>query len=144
VGEEFSGEKAMEFFNRNVVSSINTIEIFHPLMKNGGTIVNVGASPALFHLSSLEYAISKRSVEELTRKMASILRVKNIRVNAIMPGSVDSSVEIEELAPFKFKKLEGKKEVTTLEIAYVALFLISDLSYGINGQSVAVDGGLRL
>jgi NAD(P)-dependent dehydrogenase (short-subunit alcohol dehydrogenase family) len=142
--EEFSGEKAMEFFNRNVISSINTVQVFHPLMKDGGSIVNVGASPGLFHLSSLEYAVSKRSVEELTRKMASMLRSKNIRVNAIMPGSVDSSVDVEELAPFRFKKLEGKKDVSTLEIAYAALFLISDLSYGINGQSIAVDGGLRL
>jgi NAD(P)-dependent dehydrogenase (short-subunit alcohol dehydrogenase family) len=141
---EFHGVDALHFFERNVVSSINTIETFHPLMKNGGSVVNVGASPAIYHLSSLEYAVSKRAVEEMTRKMAAILRSKNIRVNALMPGSVDSSKEVEEIYPFKFKPLEGKKEVSTLEVAYTALFLLSDLSYGINGQSINVDSGIRL
>ena len=141
---KFSGETATEFFNRNVVSSINTIETFYPLMRQGGSIVSVGASPAIYHLSSLEYAVSKRAVEEMTKKMASILKAKNIRVNAIMPGSVDSSKEIEEISPFGFKSLEGKKDVSTLEVAYTALFLLSDLSYGINGQSINVDAGIRL
>lgn len=142
--DEFGGNLATEFFQKNVVSSINTIETFHPLMKNGGSIVSVGASPAIFHLSSLEYAVSKRAVEEMTRKMASILKPKNIRVNAVMPGSVDATKDIEDLTPFNFGKLEGRKVVTTLEVAYTAIFLLSDLSYGINGQSIVVDGGLGL
>lgn len=141
---EFHGATAMQFFERNVVSSINTIETFSPIMNNGGSIVSVGASPAIYHLSSLEYAVSKRGVEEMTRKMASILRPKNIRVNALMPGNVDASKDIEEIAPFRFKPLDVKKDVSTLEIAYTALFLLSDLSYGINGQSIIVDAGLRL
>ncbi len=141
---EFHGETALQFFEMNVVSSINTIETFYPLMTKGGSIVSVGASPAIYHLSSLEYAVSKRAVEEMTRKMAGILRSRNIRVNALMPGSVDSSRETEEIYPFNFKPLDGKKEVSTLEIAYTALFLLSDLSYGINGQSINVDSGTRL
>ncbi len=141
---EFSGTTALEFFNRNVVSSLNTVSIFHPLIKNGGSIVNVGASPAIYHLSSLEYAVSKRAVEEMTRKMASILRSRNIRVNSLMPGSVDSSREVEDIFPFKFKPLVGKKDVSTLEVAFTALFLLSDLSFGINGQSINVDSGIRL
>ncbi len=141
---EFNGDTAVEFYKGNVVSSINTIETFYPLMNKGGSIVNVGASPVLYHRSSLEYAVSKSAVVEMTKKMASILRPKNIRVNALMPGSVDSSKEIEEIAPFNFKKLDGKKEVTTLEIAYTALFLLSDLSYGINGQAINVDAAVRL
>jgi NAD(P)-dependent dehydrogenase (short-subunit alcohol dehydrogenase family) len=140
--QSFHGETAVEFFKKNVASSINVIETFLPLMNEGGSVVNVGASPAIFHLSSLEYAVSKSAVEEMTRKMASILRQKNIRVNALMPGSVDSSREVEEIQPFGFKPLQGKKDVSTLEIAYTALFLLSDLSYGINGQSIIVDGGL--
>lgn len=142
--DEFHAESMMEFFRRNVISSINTVEAFLPLMKDGGSIVSVGASPALFHLSSLEYAVSKNAVAELTRRLAVILKPRNIRVNAIMPGSVDSSKDVEELRPFRFKPLDGRKEVSTLEVAYTALFLLSDLSYGIDGQSVNVDAGLRL
>ncbi len=142
--QEFHGETAKEFFDRNVVSSINTVEVFNQLMTEGGSIVNVGASPSIYHLASLEYAVSKRAVEEMTRKMASILRPKNIRVNALMPGSVDASRDIDDISPFKFKMLEGKKDVSTLEIAYTALFLLSDLSYGINGQAINVDAGIRL
>lgn len=137
----FDGETALEFFKGNVVTSINSINAFWPLMKNGGSIVNVGASKGLFRLASLEYAIAKYSVEELTRKAASSLRDRNIRVNAILPASVDSSTEVEDLLPFKFKELKGKKDVSTLEIAYTALFLLSDLSHGINGQAISVDNG---
>ncbi len=142
--KEFDPEKVMEFFRGNVVSSINSIRVFVPIMQSGGSIVSVGASPALLNLSSLEYAVSKYSVEEMTRKAAAMLRERNIRVNSIQPGSVDSSREIEDLKPFGFKKLKDKKEVSTLEVAYLALFLLSDLSYGINGQSIAIDGGVRL
>lgn len=142
--DEFHADSMTELFRRNVISSINTIEAFLPLMKDGGSIVNVGASPALFHLSSLEYAVSKNAVAELTKRLAVMLKPKNIRVNAIMPGSVDSSKDADELRPFGFKPLDGRKEVSTLEVAYTALFLLSDLSYGIDGQAVNVDGGLRL
>ncbi|EQB66251.1 MAG: hypothetical protein AMDU3_IPLC00001G0417 [Thermoplasmatales archaeon I-plasma] len=142
--EEFHGKDALESFNRNVVSSINTVEAISPLMESGGSIVNVGASPAIFRFSSLEYAVSKRGVEEMTRKLASMLRKRNIRVNALMPGSVDATKEIEDLLPFNFKGLDGRKDVSTLEVAYVALFLLSDLSVGINGQSINVDSGIGL
>jgi hypothetical protein len=61
-----------------------------------------------------------------------------------MPGSVDATKEIEDLLPFNFKGLDGRKDVSTLEVAYVALFLLSDLSVGINGQSINVDSGIGL
>ncbi|MEM0312692.1 MAG: SDR family oxidoreductase [Thermoplasmatales archaeon] len=138
------GGKVSEFFKVNVVASINTTKVFLPLFKGKGAIVNVGASPSIFHYSSLEYSISKRAVEEMTRKLASMLRPRNIRVNALMPGSVDSSKEIDDIRPFSFRPLLGKDSVSTLEIAYVSLFLLSDLSYGINGQSIYVDAGSGL
>ncbi|MEM0136383.1 MAG: SDR family oxidoreductase [Thermoplasmatales archaeon] len=138
------GGKASEFFKVNVVASINTTNAFLPLFGGKGAIVNVGASPSIFRHSSLEYAISKRAVEEMTRKLASILRPKNIRVNALMPGGVDSSKEIDDIRPFSFQPLPEKSSVSTLEIAYVSLFLLSDLSYGINGQSIYVDAGIGL
>ncbi|MEM0141565.1 MAG: SDR family oxidoreductase [Thermoplasmatales archaeon] len=142
--EEIDGKKAIEFFQGNVVASMNTVSEFLHLFKDGGSIVNVGASPAIYKHSSLEYAVTKRAVEELTRKMASLLKPKNVRVNALMPGSVDSSKQIEEIKPFSFSQVAGKSSVSTLEVAYVALFLLSSLSFGINGQAIYVDGGLGL
>ncbi|MGC8645433.1 MAG: SDR family NAD(P)-dependent oxidoreductase [Thermoplasmata archaeon] len=139
---DFDAVKAAEFFQRNVVASINTVAAFLPLIRDGGSIVNVGASPSIFKYSSLEYAVSKSAVEELTRKMASIMRERNIRVNAILPGSVDSSKDIDELKPLAFPPLSGRGTVNTLEVAYVSVFLLSGLSNGIDGQSIRVDGGL--
>jgi NAD(P)-dependent dehydrogenase (short-subunit alcohol dehydrogenase family) len=137
------GPKAIEFFQRNVVASINTASVFLPMIREGGSIVNVGASPSIFKHASLEYAVSKSAVEELTRKMASLLRDRNIRVNAIMPGSVDSSKDVDELKPFSFPPISGRKTVSNLEVAYVSIFLLSSLSNGINGQSIIVDGGAQ-
>ncbi len=144
LSQGFSGNVAEEFFRGNVAGSVNTIKVFSQMMTNGGSIVNVGASRSIYKHSSLEYTVSKYSVEELTRKAASLLKEKNIRVNAILPGGVDSSKEIDEMFPFGFTELRGRKEVSNLEIGYVALFLLSDLSHGITGQAINVDGGIGL
>lgn len=135
------GSQMMEFFSENVMSSVNTINAFYPLMKKGGSIVNVGASRSLFRDSPLEYSVSKFSVEEMTVKFASLLKKFNIRVNAILPGSVDSPTSFQEKQAFRSKELKDKNVVTTTEVAYLALFLLSDLSYGLTGQCVSVDSG---
>lgn len=117
----------------------------------GGAIVltasvaglNSGAGP-------LTYSASKAGVINLARTAAQQLTTSGVRVNAICPGLTETGMtkptfdyakakdvmhKVGQLNPLK---RAGQPE----ELANVALFLASDLASYVNGQAIAVDGGL--
>lgn len=134
----------MEMFNSNVGAQYNVIRIFSEAMrKKGGAIVNVGASPAIFTGSSIAYTIAKKSIEEMTRKSAEMLKAYNIRVNAVLPGAVSREDRFRKTFPFNFGKISDTTDLDATEVAYVSVFLLSEMAYGINGQSIVVDKGMN-
>ncbi len=92
---------------------------------------------------------SKAALESLCRHLAVELSDSQIRVNILSPGSVltDSwnvfQDKEERIAQVK-AKIPGNEMTTLDEIASVALFLCSDASRGINGQTIVVDRGERI
>ncbi len=113
-----------------------------------GSIVSVssisGLNTAPFHIA---YGTAKAAVAAMTRTMAVELALDNIRVNAIAPGVtetvasrtyVDDDPERDRLAIAMGRR--GRPE----EQAGAILFLLSDLSSYITGQTLLVDGGLNL
>ena len=91
----------------------------------------------------------KATLESLTRYMANELGEKNIRVHAISPGPIATRAAsgIKEfnqmLEQAKLKSPLGRT-VTTTEVANLAVFLCSDLSSGMTGQTIFVDAGCHL
>jgi len=81
------------------------------------------------------YNCAKAGVEALTRTLALEGRDHGIRVNAVAPGLVDTESNIEAMKPKDLKKW-AKRE----DIARVVVFLASDASAGITGQTLAVTG----
>jgi 3-oxoacyl-[acyl-carrier protein] reductase len=133
-----------EMFFSNVVAQYNAIRIMSEAMKKkGGAIVNIGASPALFTGSSIAYSIAKKGIEEMTRKSAEMLKPYNIRVNAVLPGAVSREDRFRKTFPFNFGKISDTTDLEATEVAYVSVFLLSEMSYGINGQSIVVDKGMN-
>ena len=114
-----------------------------------GNIINI-ASTAAFEGGG-SYNISKAGVVNFTRGLARELGRYNIRVNAIAPGWV-----ITDMAKYIMRedpeRLRREAEATIplgrmaepSDIASVALFLASDASSLITGQTIVVDGGLKL
>jgi NAD(P)-dependent dehydrogenase (short-subunit alcohol dehydrogenase family) len=115
---------------------------------NPGSIVSLssisGMNTAPFHIA---YGTAKAAVTSLTRTMAVELALDNIRVNAVAPGVtetaasrtyVDDDPERDRLAIAMGRR--GRPE----EQAGAILFLLSDLSSYITGQTLLVDGGLNL
>ena len=114
-----------------------------------GNIINI-ASTAAFEGGG-SYNISKAGVVNFTRGIARELGRYNIRVNAIAPGWV-----ITDMAKYIMRedpeRLRREAEATIplgrmaepSDIASVALFLASDASSLITGQTIVVDGGLKL
>jgi NAD(P)-dependent dehydrogenase (short-subunit alcohol dehydrogenase family) len=121
-----------------------------PMMERagGGSVINLGSiswmrgRPAM-----VSYTTAKAAIGGLTRVLSRELGVRNIRVNAIVPGAIvterqnrlwnDPAAEREFLEQQALKFRLGEDDV-----ARCALFLASDASRGVTGQNLIVDAGL--
>jgi 3-oxoacyl-[acyl-carrier protein] reductase len=138
-------------YNTNVWGVINTIQEAEAAMeKNGGSIINIGGiiSTNPYANASL-YAGTKAAVDVITLSLARELAAKKIRVNVIAPGA--TATEAANNLEGERKRLADKVIAETPmgrlgkieEIGQVAVFLASDASAWITGESIRVGGGLR-
>ena len=143
-------------FAINVRGVIATVKRAIPLMKvRGGSIVIMGSiNSNLGHARQAAYVASKHAVLGIARSTAQDLGRHGIRVNALSPGPIATPALLERLrnraqtgGPSETETM-GRYNQTALgriataeEVANAALFLASDLSSGITGQAIAVDGG---
>jgi NAD(P)-dependent dehydrogenase (short-subunit alcohol dehydrogenase family) len=141
----------------NVKAAYLTIKYAYPLLSNnGGSIINVSSVHAVVTSENMAaYATSKGALGSLTRAAALELAPDNIRVNAVLPGAVDTAMlrsglardhvegetideRLDMLARNHPLGRVGKPE----EIGEVILFLAdSQKSAFITGQTLIVDGG---
>ncbi|HOD17870.1 MAG TPA: glucose 1-dehydrogenase [Candidatus Cloacimonadota bacterium] len=119
-----------------------------PLMRKagGGSIVNISSVYALIGTgSSAAYQASKGAVRILSKTAAIEFVGQNIRVNAIMPGAIETpmvSGSIDETALKGLLSLVPMGRIgKPIEVAKVALFLASDDSSYMTGAEIVVDGG---
>lgn len=115
---------------------------------NPGSIVSVssisGMNTAPFHIA---YGTAKAAVVAMTRTMAVELALEGIRVNAVAPGVTEtaaSAVYVDEDPERDRTAIAMGRRGTPEEQAGAILFLLSDLSSYITGQTLLVDGGLNL
>jgi 3-oxoacyl-[acyl-carrier protein] reductase len=118
-----------------------------PYMTEGGTIVNFASQAARDGggFGALAYATAKGAVLTLTRGLAKELGPKGIRVNCVSPGMINTTfhntftkTEVRtSVAASTPLRREGKAE----EVGDLVLYLASDASSFINGESVEINGG---
>lgn len=141
-----------ELLNTNIKGVIWTVQKALPLMGAGGSIIlnaSIAGSKGLAGWSV--YSATKAAIRSFARTWSSDLKGKDIRVNVISPGVIEtpghgvSGATQEELAGF----FGFAASVTPLarigreeEVARVVAFLASDDSSFMNGSEVFVDGGL--
>ena len=113
-----------------------------------GRIINVSSVAADHHNpGQTNYAASKGAVNAFTRALAVELASRNVTVNAIAPGFIetDMSEAVRNKAGDLIKKMIPMRRLGRPEdIAEVAVFLASDAAAYITGQVITVDGGLTL
>lgn len=120
------------------------------LRANGspGSIVSIssisGMNTAPFHIA---YGTAKAAVVAMTRTMAVELALDGIRVNAVAPGVTETAASATYVDPDPDRDrtaIAMGRRGTPQEQAGAILFLLSDLSSYITGQTLLVDGGLNL
>ncbi|KAI1820041.1 hypothetical protein F4861DRAFT_92493 [Xylaria intraflava] len=115
--------------------------------KGSGSIINMGSVTWRVPITGLPvYALCKAAVMGMTRTHSKELGGWGIRVNSVMPGSIATQRQLEEvLTPeYRASVLAAqalKRDLTPPEVARVILFLASDDSSGITGSSYVVDAG---
>jgi 3-oxoacyl-[acyl-carrier protein] reductase len=111
-----------------------------------GAVVNTASIAGLNSAgSSMAYGATKAGVISLTKNLARSL-APEVRVNAVAPGAVDSSWQIEwtnEQRSGSIDKALLKRRCTTEDLAEVMVFLLAGAAM-VTGQTIVVDGGLTL
>lgn len=133
-------------FNVNVRGTLFSVQKALPLFSNGGSIIlNSSIAAVKGFPGASVYSASKAAVRSLARSWAAELKDRQIRVNVISPGSIDTGVF--EGAPQQVRDTYtaliplgrlGKPQ----EIAAAALFLASSDASFMTGSNVFVDGGM--
>ena len=136
--------------NANVRGPVLQIAALAPLLADGGAVV-VTASTSAYEggAQASVYAATKGALISLARCWASALGDRGIRVNALVPGPIntgfrdfmDDDVRRAFEADVTARTALGRAG-TADEAAAVALFLLSDASRFVTGSQYAVDGGL--
>lgn len=116
------------------------------MLKNGGgAIVNTASMYGLVGSStSYAYSASKGAIIQMTRSAALMYADKNIRINAVAPGYVDTPILAmapEEMKMAMAQSLPIKRLGKDTEIADTICFLLSDEASFITGSILACDGG---
>ncbi|MDY0779594.1 3-oxoacyl-[acyl-carrier-protein] reductase [Tenacibaculum sp. IB213877] len=132
----------------NLKSVFNlTKAVIRPMMKQrGGSIINMSSVVGLKgNAGQANYAASKAGIIGFSKSVALELGSRNIRSNVIAPGFI----ETEMTAKLDEKVVEGwrneiplKRGGTPKDIADACVFLGSDMSSYITGQTLSVDGGM--
>lgn len=134
-----------EIFDLNVRGTLFTVQKALPIFNDGGSIILNGSIAAVKGFPGLGvYNASKAAVRSFARTWTMDLKPRNIRVNVLSPGTIDTPI----LDPFSQETKDyfvslipmgrmGRPE----EIATVALFLASDDSSFVTGIDLHVDGG---
>jgi NAD(P)-dependent dehydrogenase (short-subunit alcohol dehydrogenase family) len=154
--------KPFQFLNRDEIDEIMCINFFGPTLLTNLLIrkklINKNAS--LVFISSVSgtmcsfiggssYSASKGAINGMIKGMALDLASKQIRVNSIIPGMIETSI-FKNSAISEESLIEDRKKYPLgrygrpEDIAYGAIYLLSDASTWITGSNLLIDGGFTL
>ena len=128
---------------------ICTQKVFKHMMKaRQGSIINIASVIGLMgNAGQANYAASKGGMIAFTKSCAKEFSSRNVRVNAVAPGFIETEMTAalsEDVRASYAKVIPLGKMGTPDDVAKVCLFLASEFSSYITGQTIAVDGGLTM
>jgi len=142
--ERLSAAEWRASVDTNLTSAMLVVQKCLPLLAPGASIVNMGSRAATVGVPlRAHYTAAKAGLIGLTRSLAKELGPRGFRVNVVAPGPVATETDVPEEVLERYRSLIalgrlGRPE----EIANVVLFLISDASGFVSGETIHVDGGV--
>jgi 3-oxoacyl-[acyl-carrier protein] reductase len=137
-----------EVMDTNLKSAFALIKaVQRPMMKNRfGSIINITSVVGITgNAGQANYAASKAGMIGLTKSVAKELGSRNIRCNAVAPGFIETEMTealSEEVRAEWVKGIPLKRGGSPEDVANTVLYLASDLSTYVSGQTICVDGGM--
>ena len=134
--------------NVNLKGTFNCIKaVSRPMIKQRyGKIINIASIIGIIgNAGQANYAASKAGIIALTKTAAKELASRNINVNAVAPGFIQTDMTAKLPEEIKKKMMEViplDKFGTPEDVAAVCLFLASEDSSYVTGQTIVVDGGM--
>lgn len=145
---EITDEQWDEMQDINLKSMFRASQLaLKPMMAaRAGKIVNISSVTFFLGVDNLaHYTASKGGVIGLTRSMARAAGPFNVHVNCVTPGFIQTESEVHFVNEEEARKMVANqclaRRITPLDVARVCLFLASELSDGMTGQCLNVDGG---
>ncbi len=137
-----------EVINANLTGTfkITKLVVKGMMKKKWGRIINISSVVGFTgNAGQVNYATTKAGLIGFTKSLAKELASRNITVNAVAPGFIETDMTDKIPAEIKEKYLEqiplgkfGKPE----DVAYAVVFLASDLASYITGETIHVNGGM--
>lgn len=161
IGDRDSGPTHLEEEAWDRIMEVNMKSVFLPCkhslpvmrQQGSGSIISISSIAAVCSVGMLAYKTSKAGINAMTHQMALGNAKYGIRVNAIMPGLMDTPMAIEGISAARNIGKDalrqerdaqvplGRKMGTGWDIAHASLFLASDEARFITGVILPVDGG---
>lgn len=120
----------------------------HMVQSGGGSIVNMSSVNGFLAIPNIaSYNVSKGGINQLTRVMALALADKNVRVNAVAPGTIATELAAkavltsEEAQRKIMSRTPMKRLGEPMEIADAVAYLASEAASYITGEILVIDGG---
>jgi 3-oxoacyl-[acyl-carrier protein] reductase len=136
----------MQDINLKSVFHCTKLVMPHMVRQRAGAVVNI-SSVTFFtgHAPLTHYVASKGAIIGFTRALAREMGEHNVRINCITPGAIETEGERKLMSREQsdtFLQVQSlKRRIVPLDVARVCLFLSTELSDAMTGQTLNVDGG---
>ena len=136
----------MQEVNLKSVFHCTKLVMPHMVKQRAGAIVNISSVTFFTGLQNLtHYVASKGAIIGFSRSLAREVGEYNVRINCVTPGAIETEGErklmSKQVADRAIEQQSLKRRIVPLDVARVCLFLSTELSGAMTGQTLNVDGG---